>query len=371
MDGLLRLLMVMGAVTFSAEALLLMIWLPETLKRHDKQTVTVHGFVKEAGRVIAGMGGPWNNLRVFATDLLRSLVSIRILHYAIASGGSALFLSWYRRHELDTLSMYMLGTSGGVVAFVVLLLVTRIVERFGDLQGIWIPANVFGILYGASVVLIPASHWHLSYVFFPILGGPAAALGGFAPGLLAKLVPPNVQGTFQTGKAFLFDFQRAILVWPWWGLLISSKNFAYPFDVLPIWVALLLGMAALWITLKQLPVDPHKAIQDGRALDDFHLTSYAQGKWYQQHGGKILSEPTAHDGKEQESQDGTKDGVIVSESIVVAVCVSPKSETNNAKNLAESQCNVPLCPLRTGCPRTLQEGVGCLKAHIPRGTWWS
>merc|ERR1719253_32012 len=193
-DGLLRVLMLMGAVAFSLEAILLAVCLPETLKKDDQKKSSFKAFVRKS---LHDMGGPWNNLRVFATFRLRRLAIIRTIHYSIASGGAAIFLSWYRRHDLDTLVMQTMGVSAGVVLFGCLLIVVHLVDRFGDLRGIWIPANVLWLLYGASVVLIPASHWQLSYIFFPLLGGPSAALSGFAPELLAKLVPPDVQGTFQ------------------------------------------------------------------------------------------------------------------------------------------------------------------------------
>jgi len=280
----LRLLMMIGAFAFSLEALLLFFFIPETLKRDGGKQPTLYSFVKESWR---DMGGPWNNLRVFATPRLRNLAFIRVIHYTIGSGGTALFLSWYRRHELDTLTMYTLGVTGGATAFIVLLLIVRLVDYLGDLRGIWVPANVLGLLYGVGVALIPFSHWHISYIVFPLFGGPGAALAGFTPELLAKLVPPDIQGTFQTGKAFLFDFQRAFLVWPWLGLLTYSEGLAYPFDTLPIWVAVVLGSVALGLTLRQLPSDPDNAIRQGQALDDFWETPYARSRWYQQHGGHL------------------------------------------------------------------------------------
>jgi len=299
-DGLLRLLMIMGALAFSVEALLLLFCLPETLRKDSQERTTISGFVRESWRDI---GAPWNNLRVFATLRLRNLTLIRLLQYAILSGGSAMFFSWYRRHDLDTLSMYKLGTSGGVSGFITLTLIIRLVNQFGDLCGIWIPANVLGLLYGISVALIPASHWQLSYIAFPLLGGTGAAIGGFTPELLAKLVPPDIQGTFQTAKAFLYDSQRAILVWPWLGLLICSEHWAYPFDCLPILVALALGALALVLTLRQIPADPKNDIREGRALDDFWDTDYVKGRWFQQHGGRV---PDRHKSSSRPGEDAPK-----------------------------------------------------------------
>jgi hypothetical protein len=291
--------MLMGAVALSVEAMLLVTCLPETLKKDLSRDSSISRFVKESWR---DMGGPWNNLRVFATGQLRSLASIRFVHYTIASGGAALFFSWYRRHELDTLTMYTLGTAGGATAFICLLLVVRLVDWFGDLRGVWLPANILGLLYGTSIVLIPASHWQLSYIVFPLFGGSGAALAGFTPELLAKLVPPDVQGTFQTAKAFLFDLQRGLLVWPWLGLLIVSEDFPYPFDVLPIWIALVLGVITLGLTIRQLYADPRDTIRHGCALQEFWETPYATGAWYKKHGGAVVASTST--GKE--IQDGGK-----------------------------------------------------------------
>lgn len=109
----------------------------------------------------------------------------------------------------------------------------------------------------------------------------------FTKDLLAKLVPPDVQATFQTAQAFIFDIQRCIFAWPWLGLLICSENLPYPLDVLPIWVALVLGTVTLLLVSRQLPTDPHKDIQESRALDAYWDTSYVKSGWYERHGGNL------------------------------------------------------------------------------------
>lgn len=221
--------------------------------------------------------------------------------------------------------MYTLGVSGGVVAFLVQLLVIRLVKRFGDLKGIWIPANVFALLYAVTIVLIPSTHWQLSYISFPLLGGPGGTLTGFTPELLAKLVPPDVQGTFQTAKAFLYDSQRAVMVWPWLGLLLCSEDFAYPWDSLSIWVAMLLGIITLWLTLKRWPVDPKNAILEGKALEDFWETPYVKRKWYRLHGG-MTETHTLH---LSTKQDGATEGMPTT---------SLEAEPDGAAVASHSEC---------------------------------
>jgi len=323
-DGSLRLVMLMGCFAYSMEVLVTIVFLPETLRPECQRESSMWGYVKQHWREF---GSPWNNLRVFATTQLRELVGIRMIWYAIGTGMSSGFLSWYRRMDLDTFTMYTMGVPTGVVGFLVLLFVTRLVDRFGDLRGIWIPSNVLLLLYAGCIVLTPASHWQISYVVFPLLGGPATALTGFSPELLAKLIPPDVQGTYQTGKSFLHDITHAALVWPWLGLLVISEDLAYPFDCLPIMVLMTLGVLALVLTCRQLASDPREAIQQGRGLDAFWGTAYARGKWYRRHGGR----PPDACGKASSGPiSGLRDHAIIAEGTSKAGLIFPLGGDHSA-----------------------------------------
>lgn len=285
-DGSLRVLMLMGAVTLTAEAILILCLLPETLKPESRAEASLWVYFKRHWR---SLGTPWNNLRVFATTQLQALTFIRVLFYIIGVGGTAQAMTWYRRHErnLDTFTMYSMGIAAGAVGFITLLLIGRIVKRYGDLRGIWVSSNIFSLLFATSVALIPAAQWQLSFVAMPIFMGPAGGLGGFCPELLSKLVPPDIQGTFQTGKSFLYDVSKATFVWPWMGLFVVSEKLAYPFDALAILVAIIIGIIALWITLGELPNDPKKALEEGRIFDEYWETPYIRSKWYRRHGGRL------------------------------------------------------------------------------------
>eukprot|EP00747_Dinoflagellata_sp_TGD_P136577 gnl/TRDRNA2_/TRDRNA2_175576_c0_seq7.p1 gnl/TRDRNA2_/TRDRNA2_175576_c0~~gnl/TRDRNA2_/TRDRNA2_175576_c0_seq7.p1 ORF type:complete len:552 (+),score=44.13 gnl/TRDRNA2_/TRDRNA2_175576_c0_seq7:123-1778(+) len=282
-DGSLRFLMVLGTVLRFSESLVIIFCIPETLRREYEQEESTMLWVRRNWRKL---GTPWNSLRVFATFDLKALISIRFLHYVVGSRGTAIFLSWYRRHELDSFTMYTLGVASGTVGFLTLFVVSRLVVRFGDLCGIWIPANVLVLAYGIGAALVPYEHWQLSYVILPLLAGPGGALAGFTPELLAKLMPPNIQATFHAGKSFLYDIQKAVFVWPWLGLLACSEQYPYPLDALCIFMAVAIGASALCLTLFQVPHDPKVAIEEGRALDAFWDTPYAKGTWYIQHGGQ-------------------------------------------------------------------------------------
>eukprot|EP00929_Paragymnodinium_shiwhaense_P122392 TRINITY_DN9509_c0_g1_i8.p1 TRINITY_DN9509_c0_g1~~TRINITY_DN9509_c0_g1_i8.p1 ORF type:complete len:966 (+),score=192.27 TRINITY_DN9509_c0_g1_i8:137-3034(+) len=282
-DGTLRLLMIMGASFTSLETLLLMFFLPETI-RVEEGGITILGYIKTHWRQI---GTPWNNLRVFATSQLRHLMSIRFLFYVMGSGGSAIFMSWYRRNNPDSFTMVTIGVATGAVSFLILFIVPSIVDRYGDLRAIWIPSNIGAILLGLAMVLTPSSHWYLAYIIMPLFGGTSGALTGFTPELMAKLIPGEIMGTFETGKAFAYDMQKAISGWPWLAVLVCSEDLAFPLDGLPMWTAMLIGIGTLVLTWRQLRNDPHQAIKEGRALEPYWQTQYAQGKWFQHHGGRL------------------------------------------------------------------------------------
>eukprot|EP00443_Scrippsiella_acuminata_P053437 CAMPEP_0115528198 /NCGR_PEP_ID=MMETSP0271-20121206/83265_1 /TAXON_ID=71861 /ORGANISM="Scrippsiella trochoidea, Strain CCMP3099" /LENGTH=304 /DNA_ID=CAMNT_0002960107 /DNA_START=171 /DNA_END=1083 /DNA_ORIENTATION=- len=212
-------------------------------------------------------------------------------------------MSWYRRNQPATFEMVGMGVCGGTTGFLVTCLVVKIVDRFGDLRGVWVPGNVLVLFYGLSTALTPSSLPHLAFLFFPMFGGPSTALAGFMPDLLAKLMPPDVQGTFQTSKDFVYHLQKAVLVWPWLGLYVKSESLPEPFDALAIWVAM--AIFTLWLTLRQLPKDPRTGIEQGMALEPFWSTEYARGRWYEKHSGRKSSQA------EQEKAAAAIDAVMV------------------------------------------------------------
>jgi len=285
-DGCLRLLMLLGSIVLTIDMLVTVFLLPETLPQKYKTEGSLMTFTRRNWRKLFT---PWNNLRVFATSQLQAFMSIRFLRYVIGSGGTVIFMTWYRRHEVDTLSIYALGTVTGVTGFLVLFLVPHIVDRHGDLRGLWAPALVLIMVQGLFVALLPPALWMASFVVFPLIAGPGGALEGFTPELMAKLIPPDVQGTFQTAKSFLYDSQQAVMVWPWLALLLVSEDWPHPTDALPIWVALLLGSVCLGLTLRQFRNDPRRVILEGRALEAYWQTDYVKGKpsWYRRHGGRL------------------------------------------------------------------------------------
>jgi len=286
-DGSLRLMMLMGSVALSLETILVAVAFPETIK--PELRTSTRKLVMENWRVIQ----PWNNLRVFATHELRLLMSIRTLGYVIAAGGGSVYMSFYQRFEFDTFTMMTHTVLAGAATWLTTLAVPKLVDRFGDMRGVWIPSIVLSILYGVACGFIPAGHGYLVYAVWPLLGGPSFALTGFAPDLLAKLVPADVQGTFTTAKSFLFRLSQAIFMWPWNQLFMHTAHLAYPLDATALWVSLVLGVFMLMLTCYACQHDPREAIKSGRALDAFMASDYAKSSWYKKNAAEEVFEQQA------------------------------------------------------------------------------
>lgn len=276
-DGSLRLLMLLASVVLSLDVALVLFAFPETIR--PELRTSLRDLVTQHWRELA----PWSNLRVFATKELRMLMSIRFIGYFLAAGGGSIFMSFYTRFEFDTFTMMIHTVLAGASTWFMTLAVPKIVERFGDVRGVWVPSVLISIAYGFSCALMPAGYGYLVYVTWPLLAGPAFALNGFAPDLMAKLIPGDVQGTFQTAKSFAMRLSMAVFMWPWNQLFVHTKNLAYPFDATCVWVSIGIGFFMLLLVLRMLRHDPRDAIQQGRALEAFMASSYARSAWYQKH----------------------------------------------------------------------------------------
>jgi len=280
-DGSLRLLMLLASVALSLDVALVAFAFPETLRPELK--MSLRKLVVQHWRELA----PWSNLRVFATKELRMLMSIRCIGYFLAAGGGSIFMSFYTRFEFDTFTMMIHTILAGASTWFVTLAVPRIVERFGDVRGVWVPSVAISLGFGFSCALMPAGYGYLVYVTWPLLAGPSFALNGFAPDLMAKLIPGDVQGTFQTAKSFAMRLSMGIFMWPWNQLFVHTKNLAYPFDATCVWVSIAIGFVMLLLVLRLIRHDPRDAIREGKALDAFLASPYAQSSWYLKHSKSI------------------------------------------------------------------------------------
>jgi len=153
------------------------------------------------------------------------------------------------------------------------------------MKGVWLASTGALLIYGLSVILITEEFWFAQLPFLLFFSGPGSALHGTMDGLMGKLMPPELQATWRTGKNFLFDFQNAFLpLVLWQGLFDVSQDLAYPFDALPVMVAVGIGAVALALTSYIiLYMDPQADITEGRVLEAFYASPYAQGPWYQFH----------------------------------------------------------------------------------------
>eukprot|EP00933_Yihiella_yeosuensis_P073246 TRINITY_DN81864_c0_g1_i1.p1 TRINITY_DN81864_c0_g1~~TRINITY_DN81864_c0_g1_i1.p1 ORF type:complete len:655 (-),score=106.70 TRINITY_DN81864_c0_g1_i1:337-2301(-) len=291
-DGCLRLLMIMGSIALSVDACITIFLFPETLPLEYRSRHSVWGFMKENWRLL----GPWNNLRVLATPQIRSLMAIRWLGYVTAAGGGSIFMSFYSRFQFDTFTMMVHTLLAGTSTWFTTMAVSRLVTKFGDMGGVWLPGAVLGLFYGISCAILPPEAGWMVNIIWPAFAGPAFALGLVSPELIAKLVPSDVQGTYQTAKSFIFRITMAIMAWPWNQLFMHTQTLAYPFDASTFWVANILGLVSLVLILWKLRSDPRKAIERGEALTDFFNSPYAKGPWYQRHRGIAGDTGTANSG---------------------------------------------------------------------------
>jgi len=292
-DGCLRLLMIMGSIVLAIDAIMVICFMPETIRPEHKTDLSLWQFLRSSWR---DLGQPWNNLRVLATPKLRKLMGIRELGYIIAAGGTSSFFSFYQRYEFDTLTMLAISSTSMFVGWLTLAAVPHVVSRYGDLCGIWLTGSGTGALFAAAMALLHGSvGYYATFLVFPLLGGPSFALNGIAPEVLVKLIPSGLQGTFQTGKSFIFRLTMATAMWPWMGLQVLSKDLPYPFDAIPLILTAALGAVACWLTMRQTKDDPHEAIQNGDALKEFWESDYARGPWYKLHAG----DPDDHHGVDE------------------------------------------------------------------------
>jgi len=284
-DGSLRLLMLMASVVLSLETVMMAFLLPETLA--PERRTSTRKLIKENWRVLQ----PWNNLRIFATEQLRLLMSIRGIGYVIAAGGGSVYMSFYQRFEFDTFTISTHTVLAGSATWFTTLAVPKLVQRYGDMRGLWVPAVVLSLMFGACCGLLPGDHGYLVYVIWPLLAGPSFALNGFTPDLMAKLVPSDVQGTFQTGKSFIYRLIQALCMWPWNQLYMHTKDLPYPMDATALWVSWLLGIALMILTCYACRHDPADDIKSGKALEAFMASDYAKSSWYKKAADDEVREP--------------------------------------------------------------------------------
>mmetsp|Transcript_143207 Transcript_143207/g.399196 ORF Transcript_143207/g.399196 Transcript_143207/m.399196 type:complete len:546 (-) Transcript_143207:228-1865(-) len=283
-DGSLRLLMMMGAIATTLDFCVATLLLPETL-RPEHRCGTILKFVQSNWREFVR---PWNNLRVIATPQLQYLMFVRFLVYVVFAGWNSICLCFYQRFAFDTFTMTLHTLAAGLTTWLVTMAVPLLVVRFGDLRGVWIPQIVLMTVFVISAALLPPGHGYMAFVLYLLLAGPALGFGSMAPELLPKLVPSNIQGTYQTARYFIFRLSQAVFAWPWNQLFLHTRHLGYPVDGILLWLAILIFLIVLWLTIRILPQDPRAAILQGRALEAFWDTPYVRGEWYRYHSGAIV-----------------------------------------------------------------------------------
>jgi len=282
-DGALRGLALASAAFGTAAVALIAVALPETLPP-QVTAFTVRGYVRRHWRDIAR---PWDKLRPFSTRLSRVLLADKFLHMVISTGGMHYFWCWARRFKTlssDSLLSATVGAAGTVGGGAALLVVPHLVGRLGDIRGIWLTSDVLTMCFAISVILLPEDMWVLQYGSMLLFAGPGFGLQTSKDGVLGKLMPPNLQATWRTGKNHLYDVQNSFFGFFYQFLFEVSEDMGYPFDVLPILVPVCIGSVAMAMTVYAARyMDPKGAIEEGRALEAFYASDYARGPWYTYH----------------------------------------------------------------------------------------
>mmetsp|Transcript_39853 Transcript_39853/g.114822 ORF Transcript_39853/g.114822 Transcript_39853/m.114822 type:complete len:584 (-) Transcript_39853:49-1800(-) len=289
-EGSLRLLMMMGAVVKTADTILVCFFFPETLPPAFRREASLWRFLRSTWHDSCR---PWKNLRVLATSQLRSLMTICCLCNIILAGGGSLFMVYYSRFEFDSFTMSLHVVIGGISTWLATAAVSCLVDRYGDLKGVWVPGSILLLLHGISTAFLPPGYGFMVYAISPLFTGPGAAFGGMAPVLLTKLVPPDLQGTFQTAQSFVFLLTMAVFMWPWNQLFLQTHGLGYPLDGIPLWISIFIGLVMLCLTLRMLRDDPQAAIREGRALEAFWESAYARREGLGRPGGKAAGAEAA------------------------------------------------------------------------------
>lgn len=281
-DGCLRLMMILSTVAMIADFCLVALFFPETVRLEHRSEVSILRFLRQNWRDLK----PWSNLRVLATRQLRLLMIILMISASVSAGSSTIFLSFYSRFEFDTLTMFLHNFLAGLTGWIVTFFVPKLVERFGDLLGVWVPAGATMLAFMVCAAALPYGYGSMAYVIWPLLVGPSYMLGVLAPNLLSKLIPSDVQGTFQTALLFMTLLLRGVCPWFWQAIFVESEGLPYPWDAMPFWVAIAIGSLSMGITIKATLRDNPKAdIDAGRALQAFWDSDYVQSGAYELHGG--------------------------------------------------------------------------------------
>lgn len=269
-DGSLRVLMIFSATLFIGVAAVITFALPETLPKEQRKK----GF-SDLQKRWPELLQPWSNIRCFATLRLRLLLVAQQLQLMQKIGMVSMVFALQRRFEFNSLEMAGIAVVSILGALPPLLMAKRIVERYGDLRGIWIPAFLF--IIGACVILpfIPFQGKWLVYIVTAVTVAPGSMLATMMDALLAKLFPSNVQATWRTGKGFVYQVLNASLVFPFNFVLNVSKDWPFPFDLCVLWLNGIIVTVALLVALYvTVHADPHEEIKSGHALDDFLNSSY-------------------------------------------------------------------------------------------------
>ena len=139
----------------------------------------------------------------------------------------------------------------------------------------------------------------LAFYIMSFCAGCLACFGGTQAAMLPKLLPNDVQATFQTGRSALYQFFRAFVPMIFAQILAATypttsgtedqkrtpADWAtYPLDAMPVVVALCIGLPGIGILFANRAIDPKAKIEDHSILEDYYGSDYAQSEHYKTQG---------------------------------------------------------------------------------------
>ena len=212
---------------------------------------------------------------------------ILICSYILATTGEIGFAWMQEKHGIDSGSRGIIAFIEGFFNLIVAICVLPImVDKFGDLYGIWIPLLIFLSLKLLLNAILPPSNGNIiGFAIISVVTCPTG-LGAGAEGLLLKQIPMDIQATAKSGRAALLGLIRIFMPFVWFALYFNVSrcfDIANPMRSIHLIFCALMAFCCFALITYNRKLAPHKAFKEGRGLEEFYNSDYAKGPWFQYH----------------------------------------------------------------------------------------
>lgn len=212
---------------------------------------------------------------------------ILICSYVLNTTGEIGFAWMQEKHGIDSGLRAVLAGIGGFFNLCVAICVLPImVDKFGDVHGIWIPFLGFLSLQLLLSAILPPSNGNvIGFAIISIVTCPTGLVAG-AEGLLLKLIPMDIQATVKSGRAALLGLVRMFMPFVWYAVYFNVSrcfDIANPMRSIHLIFCALMAFCCFALITYNRKLAPHKAFKEGRGLEEFYNSDYAKGPWFQYH----------------------------------------------------------------------------------------